>query len=344
MKSILKNYLVNILVIVAFTFFALWFALKDHASEVWQVIQQANVGMLVLVIGIVVLCQLMVGWILQQYAKIVKSDYSLKEGFVNALVASFFHGITPSASGGQFAQAFVFHKQGIPVEQSASILVIDFIVYQLTLVVVSFILLVLKIPYFMNHSIFILAVLGFGLNLTVIAVLILCTFSEKVYTWLTHFVIKVMARLHMLKDEQKVLTDMQVKLAQFSQGMHVLRNNRWLLCKTVLANALRLLLFFAIPIVCCWALHIEVLPENYVTMIALTSFVMNVNAFIPIPGSSGGTESVFVIMYGMLISSVQASSVMVLWRFATYHFVMIVGALVFIKVQNSKTKVVEKGD
>ena len=122
--------------------------------------------------------------------------------------------------------------------------------------------------------------------------------------------------------------------------MHVLRSNLGLLVKVCLGNMVRLLVFYSIPCICLWALDISFTNEDVITIIALTSFVMNVNAFIPIPGASGGTESVFMMMFGMLLSSVQVSSVMVLWRFTTYHALLVVGAIVFIRVQNSKTKVV----
>ena len=343
MKSLIRNYLVNAVIVCIFTGWGLWLALKDHTEEIMNTLLNVDVGKVLVVILVVLFCQLIVGWILQQYAKIVKKDYSLKEGFVNALVASFFHGITPSSSGGQIAQVFVFHKQGLVVEHSASILVIDFIVYQITMVLVSLILLVWKIPYFMNCSIFLLAILGFGVNAIVIGVLILCTFSKKVYTWILHVAIAFLARIKIVKDEESVREKMRVKLIEFSKGITVLRSNGKLLIKVVLANIFRLLMYYAIPIFCLWALDFPFEKIDFVTMIALTSFVMNVNAFIPIPGASGGTESVFMMMFGMLLSSVQVSSVMVLWRFTTYHLLMILGAIVFIKVQNSKTKVVEEG-
>lgn len=342
MKSILRNYLVNILVILLFTGLALWLALKDNAAEVLKVLQHVNIGMALLIVGVVLFQHLCVGWILQQYALFVRKDYRLIEGFKNALVAAFFHGITPSASGGQIAQAFVFHKQGIPVERSASILVIDFIVYQFTMLFISFVLLILRYHYFADNSFFLLALLGFGMNLAVILILILCTFSPKVYTWVSHRGISILYRFHFIKDKQNAIESLNGKLDSFAKGIKMLRKNQLLLCKVALANAVRLLTYFSIPILCCYALQIEVPSGSFITMIALTSFVTNVNAFIPIPGASGGTESVFVLMYAMVLSRVEASSVMVLWRFATYHLVMIIGAIVFIQIQNSKTKVVEK--
>jgi uncharacterized protein (TIRG00374 family) len=288
----------------------------------------------------VLFCQLIVGWILLQYVKIVKKDYSLKDGFINALVASFFHGITPSASGGQIAQVFVFHKQGIAMEQAMSILVIDFIVYQIVMVFISLIMLLWKMPYFMNHTVFLLAILGFMINAIVIGVLILCSYSSKVYTWIMEVVIHALYRMKLVKDEETARNKMTVKLFEFSKGMKVLRSNLGLLVKVCLGNIVRLLFFYSIPCICLWALDISFTKEDVITIIALTSFVMNVNAFIPIPGASGGTESVFMMMFGMLLSSVQVSSVMVLWRFTTYHALLVVGAIVFIRVQNSKTKVV----
>lgn len=340
MKSILRNYVCNLLVIVICTLLGLWMALKDHTTEILTMLTRVSVVKVIVVFAVVLFCQLIVGWILLQYVKIVKKDYSLKEGFINALVASFFHGITPSASGGQIAQVFVFHKQGIAMEQAMSILVIDFIVYQIVMVFISLIMLLLKMPYFMNHTVFLLAILGFMINAMVIGVLILCSYSSKVYTWIMEVVIHLLYRMKIVKDEEVARSKMKVKLLEFSKGMHVLRSNLGLLVKVCLGNMVRLLVFYSIPCICLWALDISFTNEDVITIIALTSFVMNVNAFIPIPGASGGTESVFMMMFGMLLSSVQVSSVMVLWRFTTYHALLVVGAIVFIRVQNSKTKVV----
>lgn len=340
MKSVLRNYVCNLLVIAIFTLLGFWIALKDHTTEIIAMLTRVSIVKVVVVFTVVLFCQLIVGWILLQYVKIVKKDYSLKEGFINALVASFFHGITPSASGGQVAQIFVFHKQGIVVEQAMSILVIDFIVYQIVMVFLSLIMLLWKMPYFMNHTVFLLAIFGFIVNAIVIAVLILCSCSSKVYTWIMEVVIHILYRMKLVKDEEVTRNKMKVKLREFSKGMLVLQSNLGLLVKVCIGNIVRLVVFYSIPALCLWALDISFTNEDVITIIALTSFVMNVNAFIPIPGASGGTESVFMMMFGMLLSSVQVSSVMVLWRFTTYHALLVVGAIVFIRVQNSKTKVI----
>ena len=57
-----------------------------------------------------------------------------KQGFTNAISGTFFNGITPFSSGGQFAQVYIFNRQGITPANSASILLMAFIVYQSVLV------------------------------------------------------------------------------------------------------------------------------------------------------------------------------------------------------------------
>ena len=47
------------------------------------------------------------------------------------MIGRFFSGITPSATGGQFAQAYTFSKQGVKLTSASSIMVMMFITYQI---------------------------------------------------------------------------------------------------------------------------------------------------------------------------------------------------------------------
>ena len=52
-------------------------------------------------------------------------------------------------------------------------------------------------------------------------------------------------------------------------------------------------------------------------------------SFVPIPGASGGIEFGFMQFYGNFITGSSLTAVLIVWRFITYYFPMIVGALVF---------------
>jgi uncharacterized membrane protein YbhN (UPF0104 family) len=84
-----------------------------------------------------------------------------------------------------------------------------------------------------------------------------------------------------------------------------------------------------VPFVCAKALHIQVGFDQLLNVIALSSFVAMVNAFLPMPGSSGGTEATFVLMFSTIFGTVDATSIMILWRSATFYMNLLIGTLVF---------------
>ena len=75
-----------------------------------------------------------------------KKDFTFKQAFINALTGTLFNGLTPSSSGGQFAQVFVFNNQGIPPTIASGILMMCFISYQIALMAISAILMLVNLP------------------------------------------------------------------------------------------------------------------------------------------------------------------------------------------------------
>lgn len=96
---------------------------------------------------------------------------------------------------------------------------------------------------------------------------------------------------------------------------------------------IRLTLLYSLPFFIGKALNIPLRPEQMIDVIALSSFVTMANSFIPIPGASGGTEVVFTLLFGSLMGSV-TGAVMILWRFSTYHIVLLIGGITFALAKN----------
>ena len=112
-KKVIKK-IINILLVVVFTLFIFWIILKDNKEEVLTLLRTVNRLWILCIIFFVMIHQIIIGGILTLFTRLSKPDYRLRDGVVNALVASFFHGVTPSASGGQFAQVYTYKKQGVP--------------------------------------------------------------------------------------------------------------------------------------------------------------------------------------------------------------------------------------
>ena len=62
--------------------------------------------------------------------------------------------------------------------------------------------------------------------------------------------------------------------------------------------------------------------------IVTSAYVMLIGSFVPIPGGTGGLEYGFIAFYGNFLVGSSLKAIMLLWRFITYYFGMIVGAIV----------------
>ncbi|MDO4701418.1 MAG: lysylphosphatidylglycerol synthase transmembrane domain-containing protein [Erysipelotrichaceae bacterium] len=338
MKKIFKSYLFNILVIVSFTILALYFTLKDDFKTIINTLANVKIPYLLLVLGLVLLIQVLIGMILTTITKLSNPHYKLRYGIVNALVATFFHGITPSASGGQFAQVYVFKKQGVDIADSASVLWMDFIIYQATMCLTVLLLILLRFTYFYQKysQFYIFVLLGFLINAFVIFGLWAIARFKSVYTFLTTTLIRIAHKFRIVKDIDATLHNIDVQLEKFKQETDKLKKHKSIIIKCIILNVIRCLLYYAVPYFVYIALGFEVHPGMLVSMMALTSFVSMTTAFIPIPGASGGTEAVFTLMFSAIMGLKASKSVMILWRFASFYFIMLVGALAFVYSKASK--------
>ena len=97
--------------IIGLTVIALWFALKDNYQEVLTLISGLKWYWLIIILSWGMLYSCVVGKILSILRQEKIKSYTTVQGIQNGLVGSFFSGITPSSTGGQFAQAYIFKNK-----------------------------------------------------------------------------------------------------------------------------------------------------------------------------------------------------------------------------------------
>lgn len=324
-----QKYLLNFLLILLLTGGVMWLALKDNYQEVLSAISKMNAISLLIILLWGVLFTVVWGLVYFVLGKKYVSNYSIGKGIIISFVGTFFSGITPSSTGGQFAQAYMLKKQGIKVSDGASLLWADFIIYQTTMMIYVTVLFILKFSYYRQQSAwFNLILIGYLINAVVILALYTMALFPKVYIWLSGWVVKVLGKCKILKDPQRTLDSWTLQMTSFTSEIKQLSKDkkRIFLCSCI--DFVRLSLFYALPFVIAQALHISIQPDQLIDVITLSSFVTMANSFIPIPGSSGGTEAVFALLFAPLMGSL-TSAVMVLWRFSTYHIVLVIGGVLF---------------
>ena len=325
-----KKYFINIAIILIIGGGSIYLSIGDQFDKVLAAFSETNLIWILVLATIMFLYYLVDALSLWYFGKAYKKDYSYKQSFVNAISGTFFNGITPFASGGQFAQVYIFNKQGINPTNSSSILLMCFICYQSVLVLYTGIVVLLKHDYFLNEGagVFGLAMLGFLINFIVILGLFGGAKSKKFQNFMTHTVLKLLCKIHIVKDYEFTCVKIETYLSDFREQLKFLQKNKPVLIKSCVCNFIKLSIIYSMPFFSAKALNLDVPWSSFFDFLGLCSFIYLINAFLPIPGASGGSEGVYVLLFSFL-GPVGTSSSLFLWRFMSYYLGLIFGGLVF---------------
>ena len=129
-----KKYFINIAIILLIGGTSIYLSIGKQFDQVINAFQHAKFLWIIIMAVVMFSYYLFDALSLWYFGRVYKKDYTFKQSFINAISGTFFNGITPFASGGQFAQVYIFNKQGIPPTNSSSILLMCFICYQSVLV------------------------------------------------------------------------------------------------------------------------------------------------------------------------------------------------------------------
>lgn len=270
-----KKYFFNIALILIIGGVSIYLSIGKQFDQVIHAFEEARISWIA-VMGIVMFSYYLFDALsLWYFGLAYKKDYSFKQSFINAISGTFFNGITPFASGGQFAQVYIFNKQGIPPTNSASILLMCFICYQSVLVLYTGIVLLFKYQYFVEDqpAVFSLAILGFLINFVVILGLFGGAKSKKLQNFLTHNVLRFLSKIHIVKDYESTCVKIEQYLADFREQLNFLQRNKPVLVKSCLCNFMKLTIIYSMPFFAAKALNLNVSWNQFFDFLGLCSFI-----------------------------------------------------------------------
>ena len=351
-NNILKNILSIVLLIVVSALVVFLF-IKDDFDGLVEALKQTKWIFILYAFGLMMIAYLLDGVCLMLLTREYKKDYSFKEALQNTMLGSFFCSITPSASGGQFAQAYCFSKTKVPVEDSTSVLVMNFTIFQFSVLVCCLfsviffydkaVELVPTVELFgIDVSFTILIILGFILTIVSVVGPILLSYSKLINKFI-NWLIKVLGKIKLIIKPEETLKKVENKIEGFRANLRNIKGKEKSIILTFLVALTRFVVYFSIPFFIGLGLGVELDTLNLPLAISFGCYIWILSMFIVIPGGSGGAEAFFVLLFtNVFVSSTGASLAapgMLLWRFVTFHIPLIICGiitLVFNKKKNGK--------
>lgn len=318
----------NIIVLALVTCLVLYFSLKDNFNTIINEIINVNIFWLAISFLLAISFWFFKAIATTKIANIFKKDYSIKQGMRLVLETNFFHAITPFAVGGQPYEIYSLKKSKLKITEATNVSIVNFIVYQIALVLLGIIAIVYNHHFVLlkeNDLLKNLVVIGFLVNFIVIVALFLLTCTKKINKILMKFIIKVLNKIHLVKNKDEKIKQFNEYLNEFHQGAKILLQDKKLFIKLIFVHFIGLISSYLIPLTLAYAMGIS--SYTGIEAIVLSSYVMLIGAFVPIPGGTGGLEYGFMTFYGSFIKGSKLNAIMLLWRFITYYFSMILGAI-----------------
>ena len=318
----------NVIVLALVTCLVLYFSLKDNFNTIINEIINVNIFWLAISFLLAISFWFFKAIATTRIANIFKKDYSIKQGMRLVLETNFFHAITPFAVGGQPYEIYSLKKSKLKITEATNVSIVNFIVYQIALVLLGIIAIVYNHHFVLlkeNDLLKNLVVIGFLVNFIVIVALFLLTCTKKINKILMKFIIKVLNKIHLVKNKDEKIKQFNEYLNEFHQGAKILLHDKKLFIKLIFVHFIGLISSYLIPLTLAYAMGIS--SYTGIEAIVLSSYVMLIGAFVPIPGGTGGLEYGFMTFYGSFIKGSKLNAIMLLWRFITYYFAMILGAI-----------------
>ena len=319
----------NIIILIIITIIVLYFSLKDNFYEVINQILTMNIWYLLVAFILLILFWIFRSYPMYTFCKKINKDFKYLNSIQLTLRTQFFNAITPFATGGQPYQIYYLKQCGIDYASSTSVVLENFIVYQIALVILGLLALlsnnIFKIfnkVYFLQQ----LIALGFIINTLVIVVMFILAFSKKMNKKLINIGIIILTKLRIVKSQEKTLEKWDENITRFHKSAKILLEDKKMFIFNVIYNFIALSCLYLIPLFVLFSMG-DYNSLNAGVTIVTSAYIMIIGSFVPIPGATGGLEYGFVQFFGNFIGGSTLSAVMLVWRFITYYFGMIIGAI-----------------
>lgn len=255
-------------------------------------------------------------------------QFKIRHSARSVLLGLFWSGITPSSTGGQPMQIYYMSKHKVDVGYSSSRLLNRFLVYQITMTVMTVIAVILKFSYFQEHMdtpiLSTLVTIGFISQTFITLVFVFLAFSKNLTAKATRGIASLLCKIRLIKDKDRLKKSLETQLAKFHSGNRMIFSKPKLVIMAVILTVIQLIAMFLVPY--CIYRSFGLNQASPFDMVCSQAFVTLISGMIPIPGASGAAEFSFTALFALFFTPATIKSATLIWRIITYYLSILVGA------------------
>ncbi|WP_343208953.1 lysylphosphatidylglycerol synthase transmembrane domain-containing protein [Anaerolentibacter hominis] len=324
----MKKYMSSLYVLlgmVALTFYVIF--RNYQLGDVFQIAKSADIRLILLGVVMVFVHLVLGGRVLQLLLRSMRKKSSLMACSKYAGIEFYFSAITPSATGGQPAQAFYMAKDGIPAGSSTVALLLITVVYKLVLLFLGIVVVLFRLPLVFGGNtiwIFLLFILGFVINVAVIAFCLTCMFSRNLVYQIAVKGVRLLVKLHLMKEPERKIAALDHYVAGLRESAGYVKQNFGLSVRIFFLTLVQRVALFSVSYLIYRSFGLS--STGYFDFLAIQVIIAIAVDSLPLPGGVGISEAIFLILYKGIYSASMLVSAMILSRGISYYFYLVLTA------------------
>ena len=250
---------------------------------------------------------------------------TLKKTFNSTLIGAFFSAITPASSGGQPMQVYYLSKKdGIKVSHSTLALLIHLLGHQFSIVSIGIICALLN-PIIFETKLMYLFIIGTSFNLIVLLLYFVLIFSNKITNKLVNLAKRIikLLKLNNYKEIDKKIND---ELKLFHESSKYIKNHRKEFFKAMFIAILQVLSNYSVAYFVYRSFGLN--DFSFLYIISLQAILFCTVSCIPLPGSVGISETVFLIIYSLIYPEMLLHNALLLHRGVSFYIFVLINLIV----------------
>ena len=324
-----KKYLLSVIFFVILLVLTFYLLFKNN--DIQDVITNLNnISYEYIVLGLIlVLTYLFTESI---YIKIIlkslKQKIHLWQGLVYSCIEFYFSAITPSSTGGQPAQAYYMHKDGIPFTKSSVTLLLNTITFKLVLLIMGLFAVIFYPSLIFNNSTLFTIIFIFGvvINIAMIIACLMLMYSKRWVKSIAIFFINLGHKLHLIKNKDKKIESFYNHLADYQESAKYIKENLWVSVKVCLITFIQRLAMFSIAYVVYKAFGFN--EHSYIELVVIQLSIAIAIDSLPLPGGIGASEAMLILIYDKIFGENLSVPAMLVTRGLSYYSCLLLSGIV----------------
>ncbi len=318
-------------IFVIIVLFMLVYVFKDLAGPVLWQLKNTSLTVIVLILISTLLYGVSESFIFYIFVRQYINTFSFGQSFEMSYFLSFYRTIS-LGSGTTVAAAVYLNKCGMSPSEAAGMHLIEYSLHKLSIGIMAVVLFLSHYSYmkenYSSYAPYMTA--GFAVTVVITAFLLLFVCSKHFHTLLKKLLDKCNYKGKFTEKFEKVKEQCDIMETASVKLLH----NVKLIVSVILINFIKLSFWFIIPYIILYTTG-SLTPGLSIT---ITSVAVMLAAVIPIPAGIGSSEFVLTAMFSNFAESAEAGAVALLYRFATFVFPCLLGAVFAVKYALTKKK------